>query len=211
MSQKNIVVQQPTKPEQLILLFHGVGDSAAGMAPVGSHFAHAFPQALVVSIDGPFASGMGSGRQWFSVQGITEEGRQGRVDEVMPQFIATVHHWQQQSGLSAQQTTLVGFSQGTIMSLEGVKAQPQLAGQVIGFSGRFATLPQQPITDVAIHLIHGELDGVIRVEHAKAAVSSLMALGNQATLDLDANTGHGINQPMLERAIARLHQDIAEK
>lgn len=211
MSQQNIVVQQPAKPEQLILLFHGVGDSAAGMAPIGSHFAQAFPQALVVSIDAPFASGMGNGRQWFSVQGITEEGRQGRIDYVMAQFVATVRQWQQQSGLNAQQTTLVGFSQGTIMSLEGVKAQPQLAGRVIGFSGRFATLPQQPIADVVIHLIHGEQDGVIRVEHAKAAVSSLTALGDQVTLDLDANTGHGINQPMLERAIAQLRRDIAAK
>lgn len=55
MNQTSIVVQQPATPEQLILLFHGVGDSAAGMAPVGSHFAQAFPQALVVSIDGTFA------------------------------------------------------------------------------------------------------------------------------------------------------------
>ncbi|CNF19305.1 esterase YpfH [Yersinia rohdei] len=209
MSQQNIVVQQPVKPEHLILLFHGVGDSAAGMAPVGSHFAQAFPLALVVSIDGPFASGMGNGRQWFSVQGITEQSRQGRIDDVMPQFIATVRHWQQQSGLDAAQTTLVGFSQGTIMALEGVKAQPQLAGQVIGFSGRFATLPQKPLSDVVIHLIHGEQDGVIGVEHAKAAASSLLALGNQVTLDLAAHTGHGINQPMLEWAIGHLRQDIS--
>ncbi|CCQ39601.1 esterase [Yersinia enterocolitica] len=209
MNQKHIVVQQPAQPEQLTLLFHGVGDSAAGMAPVGSHFAQAFPQALVVSIDGPFTSSMGNGRQWFSVQGITEQGRQGRIDEVMPEFIATVRHWQQQSGLSAAQTTLVGFSQGTIMSLEGVKAQPQLAGQVVGFSGRFATLPQQPIADVIIHLIHGEQDGVISVEQAKAAANSLTALGCSVTLDLDANTGHGINQPMLARAITHLHHDLA--
>lgn len=209
MDQQHIVVQQPTKAEQLIILFHGVGDSAAGMAPVGSHFAQAFPQALVVSIDGPFASSMGHGRQWFSVQGITEEGRQGRIDEVIPQFVATVRQWQQQSGLSAQQTTLVGFSQGTIMSLEGVKAQPQLAGQVIGFSGRFATSPQQPIADVVIHLIHGEQDAVIAVAHAKNAAQSLTALGSDVTLDLVPNMGHGINQPMLEQAIAHLRQDIA--
>ncbi|MCB5302596.1 MULTISPECIES: esterase [Yersinia] len=211
MNQQHIVVQQPAKAEQLILLFHGVGDSAAGMAPVGSHFAQAFPQALVVSIDGPFASSMGNGRQWFSVQGITEEGRQGRIDEVIPQWVATIHQWQQQSGLGAQQTTLVGFSQGAIMSLEGMKAQPQLAGRIIAFSGRFATLPQQPIADVVYHLIHGEQDGVIQVEHAKKAVSSLTALGHKVTLDLVPNMGHGINQLMLEQAIAHLRQDLAAR
>ncbi|CNI26824.1 esterase [Yersinia bercovieri] len=211
MNQQHIVVQQPAKAEQLILLFHGVGDSAAGMAPVGSHFAQAFPQALVVSIDGPFASSMGNGRQWFSVQGITEEGRQGRIDEVIPQWVATIHQWQQQSGLGAQQTTLVGFSQGAIMPLEGMKAQPQLAGRIIAFSGRFATLPQQPIADVVYHLIHGEQDGVIQVEHAKKAASSLTALGHKVTLDLVPNMGHGINQLMLEQAIAHLRQDLAAR
>ena len=211
MNQTSIVVQQPATPEQLILLFHGVGDSAAGMAPVGSHFAQAFPQALVVSIDGTFASGMGSGRQWFSVQGITEDSRQERVDAVMSHFINIVRHWQQKSGLGAPQTTLVGFSQGTIMSLEGVKAQPQLAGQVIAFSGRFATLPQQPIADVVIHFIHGEQDGVIPMGYAKAATSSLLVLGSRVTLNLDANTGHGINQPMLKLAIDHLRDDIAAR
>lgn len=209
MNQKNILIQQPENPTQLILLFHGVGDSAAGIAPVGSHFALSFPQAWVVSIDGLFASSMGSGRQWFSLQGITEENRQERIDQVMPQFIAIVRQWQQQSGLNAQQTTLVGFSQGTIMSLEGVKAQNQLAGQIIAFSGRFATLPQQPLPGVVVHLIHGEQDGVISVEQAKAAASSLTALGNKVTLDLDANMGHGINQFMLNQAITRLRLDIA--
>ncbi|CQR23684.1 esterase YpfH [Yersinia enterocolitica] len=62
---------------------------------------------------------------------------------------------------------------------------------------------------MVFHLIHGEQDGVIRVEHASAAAESLTALGNHVTLDAIPDMGHGINQPMLERAIAHLRQDIA--
>ncbi|EKN4691921.1 esterase [Yersinia ruckeri] len=211
MKHEHFVVQSPVTPaEQLILLFHGVGDNPVNMGQNARYFAKEFSQALVVSIGGPFACGSAGGRQWFSVQGVKEENRQSRIDEVMPTFVAVVRHWQQQSGLGAQATALVGFSQGAIMSLEAVKAEPQLAGRVIAFSGRFATLPEQPLKETVIHLIHGEDDGVISVEHSKAAASRLAALGSDVTLDLAADNGHAINQSMREYALERLRYYIPQ-
>lgn len=63
----------------------------------------------MVSIGGPFAFGNGEGRQWFSVQGITEDNRVQRIAEVMPTFVETVRYWQQHSGVSYAGTALVGF------------------------------------------------------------------------------------------------------
>ncbi|WP_233970154.1 esterase [Pectobacterium versatile] len=185
MSQDYVVVQQPSEANRLILLFHGVGDTAAGMAQIGRYFAAALPQAIVVSIAGPFSSGYGDGRQWFSVQGITEENRFSRIEANLPRFIDTVRHWQEQSGMSAEHTVLVGFSQGSIMSLEALKSESSLAGHIIAFSGRFAVLPEKAFADVAVHLIHGEADGVIVVGHAHAA-------------------GHGIDERMLKQALSYL-------
>lgn len=53
---------------------------------IGSWFAPLFPDALVVSVGGAEPSGNPAGRQWFSVQGITEDNRQARVDAIMPTF-----------------------------------------------------------------------------------------------------------------------------
>ncbi len=92
---------------------------------------------------------------------MTEENRQQRVDTIMPVFIDTVRYWQKQSGLGARATALIGFSQGAIMALEGVKAQPDLASRVIAFNGRYATLPQAVSAAQTIHLIHGGEDRVI--------------------------------------------------
>lgn len=55
---------------------------------------------------------------------MTEENRQARIDAAMPAFIDTVRYWQQQSGVGADATALIGFSQGSIMSLESVKRSP---------------------------------------------------------------------------------------
>ncbi len=41
------------------------------------------------------------------------------------------------------------------MSLESIKAAPDLASRVIAFNGRYATLPETATTATTIHLIHG--------------------------------------------------------
>lgn len=77
MKHDHFVVQSPDKPaQQLLLLFHGVGDNPVAMGEIGSWFAPLFPDALIVSIGGAEPYGTTSGRQWFSVQGVTEENRQ---------------------------------------------------------------------------------------------------------------------------------------
>lgn len=210
MKHEYFVVQSPATPaEQLILLFHGVGDNPVAMGQIGSYFAKEFPQALVVSIGGPFA--FGNGRQWFLVQGITETNRTGRVAEVMPTFIETVRYWQLHSGVGYAGTALVGFSQGAIMALEGAKTEPKLAGRVVAFSGRFAQLPETGFGETVVHLIHGETDAVITLEHAQAAAAGLRAAGCDFTLDVEEGVGHAINQGMMNKALERLHYYVPQR
>lgn len=212
MKHSHFVVQSPATPaEQLILLFHGVGDNPVAMGEIGSYFAKDFPQALVVSIGGPFAFGHADGRQWFSVQGITEDNRAQRIAEVMPGFVETVRYWQQHSGVGYAATALVGFSQGSIMALEGLKAEAKLAGRVVAFSGRFAQLPQAGFGDGVVHLIHGETDGVIAVEQAQAAADRLQAVGADVTLDIEPGVGHAISSGMMNAALERLHYYVPQR
>ncbi len=203
------VVQRPDKPaSQLLLLFHGVGDNPVAMGQVGTGFAARFPDALIVSVGGAEPCGPAPARQWFSVQGVTEENRQQRVDAIMPAFIETVRYWQRESGLGPQATALIGFSQGAIMSLEGVKAQPDLASRVIAFNGRFASLPASIGAAVTIHLIHGGEDRVIELTHAVAAQEALLLAGGDVTLDIVDDLGHGISQESMQLALDRLSYTV---
>lgn len=121
MKHDHFVVQRPDKPaKQLLLLFHGVGDNAANMGQIGSWFAPLFPDAMIISVGGVEPCGP-NGRQWFSVQGVTEENRQARIDAIMPTFIETVRYWQQESGVGAEATALIGFSQGRLCPLRASK------------------------------------------------------------------------------------------
>ena len=145
MHEAAIVIARPERATQLVLLFHGVGSSAANLAPVGEAIARARPDAMVVSIDAPFPSGLGSGREWFSVLGITEQNRPERIAKVMPLFLDVISHWQRTSGVGPAGTVLVGFSQGAILSLESTQAvmATNLAARVIALAGRFAVPARQ--------------------------------------------------------------------
>jgi phospholipase/carboxylesterase len=199
-----LVLQSPPQPRQLFLLFHGVGATPEGLAPIGQRLAAQFPQAAVVAVAAPDRCDLGSGWQWFSVRGVTEQDRPRRVAATLPRFLETVRQWQQQTGVAPQQTTLIGFSQGAIMALEAGLAEPPPAATVVSLAGRFAELPTQPAGPVRFHFIHGDADPVMPVAHAMQAARRLEEGGGSATLDVVPGLGHGVNAEAMERLLQRL-------
>jgi phospholipase/carboxylesterase len=191
----DLIVQKPTQARQLVLLFHGVGSNASDLLPLGQALAPHVPNALIVSVQAPDAQG--AGRQWFSVQGVTEANRPARVAATMPRFIQAVREWQEASGLDTARTTLIGFSQGAIMALESTQTDSPPAGRVIALAGRFAQPPRVAPLATRVHLIHGDADPVMPVRLAEDALGQLQALGGQATLDRFPGLGHGIDSRVL--------------
>jgi phospholipase/carboxylesterase len=149
-------------------------------------------------------SDFGQGRQWFSVAGITEESRPARVAAAMPAFQSLIQQFQKISGVSAEKTTLIGFSQGSIMALESTQHTLRLAGRVIAFSGRFASAPTKAPSGTAIHLIHGDADQVIPIEHSRNALRQLQILGANVSFDIGPAMGHGIDARMMSLALSKV-------
>ena len=201
----SIVLQRPDgAPDALVLLFHGVGASAQDMVSLGHRLAQAQPRAMVVSVNAPHASDLGRGHQWFSVIGVTEENRPERVMRAMPDFAATVAHWQQTAGAGVAATSLVGFSQGAIMALESTQAPGAMAHRVVAIAGRFAQPPRIAPAGVDLHLVHGDQDPVILAKHMADGAAHLRRLGAVVTQDLLPGLGHGIDARAAACVIERL-------
>ena len=203
-----IVVQRPpateTSPAELLLLFHGVGSRAEELVPLGRALAAQRPGAWVVSVRSPDPSNLGSGWQWFSVQGITEANRAERVAGAMPTFLQTIEMWQREAGAGPQATTLIGFSQGAIMALESTQQEVSPAGRVIAIAGRFAQAPRHAPLHARVHLLHGDQDAVMPVRLAVEAHEQLQTLGAASTLDRFPGLGHGIDARAVECVQRRL-------
>jgi phospholipase/carboxylesterase len=205
---QDLIVQQPPSTDgtdaELFLLFHGVGSNAENLRGLGESIAARHPQAWVVSVHSPEPSDLGQGWQWFSVRGITEDNRAGRIANAMPSFVDTVATWQRTAGASVDRTTLVGFSQGAIMSLEATQLPRNVAGRVVAMAGRLATPPRRAAEGMRIHLLHGQADGVVPAQCSVDARAQLQALHADVSLDLVDGLGHGIDAWML----ARLHERL---
>lgn len=210
MSDASIVVQRPAAVEQVVLLFHGVGSSAASMVPIGEAIARARTGAAVVSVDGPKPSTLGSGREWFSVVGVTEDNRPARIAQVMPLFLETVARLQREFRVGPEHTAVVGFSQGSIMALEATQMGLP-ARRVVALAGRFAEPVRRVPPGLSFHLIHGEQDGVVAPHWAVEAQRQLESQDANVTLDLLSDLGHSIDARALNLAMGYLASAAASR
>jgi phospholipase/carboxylesterase len=207
MNTHDLIVQRPSTPKQLVLLFHGVGSNARDLLPLGDALAPHLADAVIVSVQAPEAAGRGC--QWFSVQGVTEADRPARVAAAMPGFVQTVQRWQEATALTPAQTTLIGFSQGAIMALESTQLDSPPAARVVALSGRFARPPLIAHASVRTHLMHGDADAVMPVRGAVDALAQLQGLGAAATLDRFPGLGHGIDGRVVDTIVRRLNEPVA--
>ena len=212
MSDSVVVARPEGLAKQLMLLFHGVGATAQDLVPLGRVLAAEFPEAFIVSIAAPLPSDLGgAGRQWFSVQGVSEDNRAERVDAALPAFVETVARWQAEAGVGTDAVALIGFSQGGIMALESTRDRPAIAGRVVSIAGRFAALPESPNLATTVHMFHGKADPVIHYGFTVEAAKHLVAIGGDVTADVMPGVGHEINAAIAELLIERLRGHLPKR
>lgn len=202
-------------PELLYLLLHGVGANAEHMVPLARRLAQEYPQAAVLCLNAPdpfdAVAGPTEGRQWFSIRQVDEANRPDRVSAALPAFVATVRALQARFGMTWERTALAGFSQGAIMALEAVQAEPRLAGRVLAFAGRHARAPARVPTDTTVHLFHGLADAVIPAAAAVDSAQTLLELGADVTADVLPGIGHELHPALMDKAIEQLRTFLPKK
>lgn len=193
----------------LVILLHGVGSQGAGFAPVIRQWSAQRPDLAFVAPDAPFAFDRSPlGRQWFSIQGVTDANRAERVAAARTAFDTTLHAALDDAGLSGQpeRVVLAGFSQGAIMALDAVVSGRWPVAGVVAFSGRLASpLPYTPALQTPVLLVHGDADPVMPVAEAPRAAQALEQAGlSVKTLTLPG-VGHALSADGVARAATFIH------
>lgn len=170
-----------------VIYLHGVGSSGAAMAPLAEAVGLAVPAHFP---DGPQA--LGQGRQWFSIEGVSEANRPARVAAALPAFTATIERFG-----DPQDSLLVGFSQGAIMALHAVAAGLPAAG-VFALSGRLAGPVDRRSDWPAITLLHGSADPMMPETVARATEGWLKDAGASPQLVIFEGLGHSVDVRTVE-------------
>jgi phospholipase/carboxylesterase len=191
-------------PKQLIVLLHGYGadgNDLIGLAPV---LAPLMPDAVFVAPNAPYrCDGNPMGFQWFPINRLDPASRLAGTRSAAPFVDAFLDDTMAKYGLDETRTVLIGFSQGTMMSLHvGLRRKLQLAG-IIGFSGALSgeeELKTEIKTRPPILLVHGDADEMLPHALTEQAATALRANGIDVAVHIAPGVGHGIDQSGLSHA-----------
>ena len=197
--------------KRLVIFLHGYGADGAdllGLAdPLGPHL----PDTAFVAPNAPERCiGNPMGYQWFPIpwiDGSSEEEAEAGLQAAAGDLNAYLDAVMEEEGVTASQTALVGFSQGTMMSLHVAPRRNEAMACVVGFSGRLLNpdaLADEVNQKPPVLLIHGDADEVVPVASLPEAGEALTAAGFQVYAHVSKGTGHGIAQDGLEIALAFL-------
>ncbi|MBY6265163.1 hydrolase [Azospirillum sp. 412522] len=167
---------------RLVILLHGVGSSGADLMPLAQSWRQALPGTAFAAPDAPYPFDMGNGHQWFSIAGVTEENRPGRVAAALPALAALVEAERRRAGVAPADVALAGFSQGSIMALHFAMTSPERCGAVLAFAGRIAAPAQASDAGGAgrlppILMVGGGADSIMPPAVVQAAAAHLRSSG----------------------------------
>src|SRR5208337_4753451 len=106
------------KPLRLVILLHGLGADGNDLIGLAPYWPRLLPNAEFLSPNAPFPCDMAPhGYQWYSSQDRTPEAALAGVRAAAPILDAFIDNALAGRGLDDGDLALVGFSQGTVMSL----------------------------------------------------------------------------------------------
>lgn len=201
------------KPKKIVLSLHGLGSNGMDLLGLAPYWAQALPDAVFVSPDAPFLCDMAPmGFQWFSLQDRSPDVMLAGIEEATPILNAYIDQLLAHYGLADNDLALVGFSQGTMMSLyAGPRRQNKIAG-ILGYSGALLGgegLSAADIQKPPVHLIHGEADDIVPVSAYHQAVSLLTANGFEVSGHTTPYLPHSIDDEGIESGLAFLSKCLS--
>ncbi|GGA23207.1 alpha/beta hydrolase [Neptunicoccus cionae] len=184
--------------KSLVIFVHGYGADGNDLISLADPLAEHMPDTVFYAPDAPNRCKMNPmGFEWFPIprmDGSTEEAARAGMEEAVALLGDWLAETMKAEGVTAAQTVLVGFSQGTMMSLHvGPRLADKLAG-IVGFSGRL--LAPEAIGDVVnkppVLLIHGDMDDVVPPSSMPEAAEVLSGADFEVYTHVSKGTAHGI-------------------
>lgn len=192
------------KTKNLVVFLHGYGADGNDLIDIGRAWQAVLPDTAFVSPHAPRVCGQSPmGREWFPLTFRDPTERWRGVQEAAPVLNAFLDAELARRQLPPTAYALVGFSQGTMMSLHAGLRRAAAPKAIVGYSGMLVTpLEEKDIDAFAgsvtakppVLLIHGDQDQLIPVQAVLQAAQGLAAMDVPAEWHISPGVGHGIDE-----------------
>jgi len=204
--------------DHLVILAHGYGADAQDLIGLADPLAPHLPKTAFLSVNAPNkCSGNPFGYEWFPIPWLDGSSEQAAADG-MAASVADLNHFldkaMAEEGVGPEKTVLVGFSQGTMMSLHVAPRRTAPFAGLVGFSGRLLspeTLEAETISRPPILLVHGDEDQMVPIASLGEAADALVKAEFEVFTHVSKGTGHGIAPDGLGVALQFMQQVLGIK
>jgi phospholipase/carboxylesterase len=190
------------KATHLIVLCHGYGADGNDLIGLAPHWQRLLPTAAFVAPNAPEpCAGAPTGYQWFAISRLGPAEMLRGVQSAASLLNQFIDDELKRLELSSDRLALVGFSQGTMMSLHVGLSRPNKPAAIVGYSGMLPgadALAQAAADTPPILLVHGDADPMIPAEAMFESAGALGRAGANVQWHLAQGVGHGIDPVGLE-------------
>jgi len=184
----------------LVVLVHGYGADGRDLIGLAEHWRDLLPTVAFAAPNAPMRVPGSPGYQWFPISRIDPHEMQKGVEVAGPDLDATLDAELARLGLGPEKLALVGFSQGTMLSLHIGLRRAIKPAAIVGFSGLLPGPPPSKGAIPPILLTHGDSDTVIPPQAMFLAAIQLGMAGAAVQWHLARGMGHGIDPEGLTMA-----------
>jgi phospholipase/carboxylesterase len=180
----------------LLLLLHGYGSNEEDLFSFASELPEEY---YVISARAPFDMGFGS-YAWYAINFDADENKFSDIPQAQQSrdLIASfIDELIANYPIDSSNVTLIGFSQGTILSYAIALSYPEKIQRVVAMSGYLNTEMVKPnfennnFSNLKIFASHGTVDQVVPVDWARKAAPALTQLGIDIVYK-EYPVGHGV-------------------
>ena len=186
----------------LVVLCHGYGADGNDLIGLAPHRQRLLPTVAFTAPNAPEpVPGAPSGYQWFPIPRLDPGEMQRGVESAAGGLNAFLDAELARLELPPDRLALVGFSQGTMMSLQVGLRRPVKPAAIVGYSGMLARgteLEPLPPDTPPILMVHGDADQMLPAQAMLATDGMLGGVGAAVQWHISHGVGHGIDPVGLE-------------
>jgi phospholipase/carboxylesterase len=183
-------------PKQMIIFVHGYGADGNDLISLANYFQSTLPEAIFLSPHAPEACSMNpSGYQWFDLTSTDPAVLWSKILVAADHLNEFIDSKLLEYNIAEENLALIGFSQGTMMSLHVSLRRKNTMAAVLGYSGRLIgadLLKDDLISKPSIYLIHGDQDPMVPYQESLTAEKVLKEYSIDIKTHISEHTQHSI-------------------